>query len=312
MIKRNLTNKISLVVLILMAAFVLFAQKQTVPKSEIIKADELFADVKFLSSDEMKGRGAGTAESAKAREYIAEKFKKADLKMFGNSFIKEVPLKFRGGKTATGGNVIGYIEGKKYKEKYIVITAHYDHVGIENGEIYNGADDNASGTAALIAMAEYFHKNKPSHSLIFAAFDGEETGFQGSRHFIANLPVKKEQIALNINMDMISRNDKNELYAVGTYHYPQLKSALETVQKDAKVKLLFGHDRPELKRDDWTGQSDHAVFHREKIPFIYFGVEDHKDYHQPTDDFENINQEFYVHAVETIIEAVKGFDKDLK
>lgn len=161
-------------------------------------------------------------------------------------------------------------------------------------------------------MAQYFTKHKPSHSLIFAAFDGEEIGLQGSRYFVANLPVKKEQIALNINMDMISRNDKNELYAVGTFHYPQLKTTLEKVQKDAKVKLLLGHDDPKLGRDDWTFQSDQGAFQREKIPFIYFGVEDHKDYHQPTDDFENINQEFYVHAVETIIEAVKGFDKDLK
>lgn len=312
MIKRNLTNKIILAAIILLAAFGSIAQKQTALKSDIIKADELLADLKFLSSDEMKGRGAGTPENAKAREYIHEKFKKAGLKMFGTSFIQEVPLKFRGGKTATGGNIVGFVEGKTAKEKYIVITAHYDHVGINDGEIYNGADDNASGTSALIAMAEYFVKNKPAHSLIFAAFDAEEAGLQGSRHFVANLPVKKEQIALNVNMDMISRSDKNELYAVGTYHYPQLKSALEAVQKDAKIKLLFGHDRPELKREDWTFQSDHGAFHREKIPFIYFGVEDHKDYHQPTDDFENINQEFYVRAVETIIAAVKNFDKDLK
>lgn len=303
---------LSFFILIFALSPVLMQKSQITPKSKIIKADELLADIKFLSSDAMKGRGAGTEESAKTREYIAEKLKNSNLKMFGNSFIQEVPLKFRGGKTLNGANVVGYIEGAKNKEKYIVITAHYDHVGIEDGEIYNGADDNASGTAALIAMAQYFTKNKPSHSLIFAAFDGEEIGLQGSRYFVANLPVKKEQIALNINMDMISRNDKNELYAVGTFHYPQFKTTLAAVQKDAKIKLLLGHDDPKLGRDDWTFQSDHGAFHREKIPFIYFGVEDHKDYHQPTDDFENINQEFYVHAVETIIEAVKGFDKDLK
>lgn len=312
-------RKVNYIALILLLTSVVFAQKsdtatkiKPAPKSKIIKADELLKDIKFLSADEMKGRGAGTPESAKAREYIAEKFKKAGLKMFDKSFIQEVPLKLRGGAGGKGANVVGYIEGKKSPEKYIVITAHYDHVGTENGEIYNGADDNASGTAALFAMAEYFSKNSPSHSLIFAAFDGEETGLQGSRHFVANLPVKKESIALNINMDMIAHNDKNELYAVGTYHYPQLKPALETVRKTASVKLLFGHDNPDLGRDDWTSQSDHAAFHRAKIPFIYFGVEDHKDYHRPTDDFENINQEFYIRAVETIIAAVKSFDKDLR
>jgi hypothetical protein len=98
---------------------------------------------------------------------------------------------------------------------------------------------------------------------------------------------------------------------VGTYHYPTLKSPLETIAKDAKVKLLLGHDRPEMGSNDWTSQSDHFAFHQAKIPFIYFGVEDHKDYHKPTDDFVNINQEFYVRAVETILEALKTFDKNL-
>ncbi|HEX8638356.1 MAG TPA: M20/M25/M40 family metallo-hydrolase, partial [Pyrinomonadaceae bacterium] len=190
-------------------------------------------------------------------------------------------------------------------------TAHYDHVGIQKGEIYNGADDDASGTAALFALAEYFNKNKPAHTIIFAAFDGEESGLRGSRAFVAAPPVKKEQIALNVNMDMVSRNDKNELYASGTYHYPAFKPMLEQVAKKAKIKLLLGHDRPEQGPNDWTNQSDHGSFHAAKIPFVYFGVEDHKDYHKPTDDFVNINQEFYVRAVETILEAVKSFDKNL-
>ncbi len=103
---------------------------------------------------------------------------------------------------------------------------------------------------------------------------------------------------------------RDELYAVGTFHYPQLKPALEAAAKKSKIKLLLGHDDPKLGRDDWTSQSDHAAFHREKIPFIYFGVEDHKDYHKPTDDFANIQPEFYVRAVETIIAAVIGFDKE--
>ena len=113
-------------------------------------------------------------------------------------------------------------------------------------------------------------------------------------------------------MDMISRNDKNELYATGTFHYPNFKPYLETVQKKAPVKLKFGHDDPKLGRDDWTFQSDHGVFHRKKIPFIYFGVEDHKDYHKPTDVFQNIQPKFYVNAVETIVMAVKSIDEKMK
>ena len=113
-------------------------------------------------------------------------------------------------------------------------------------------------------------------------------------------------------MDMISRSDKGELYAAGTFHYPKLRSPLERAQKKARVKLLLGHDDPKLGSGDWTFQSDHAAFHAGKIPFIYFGVEDHKDYHKPTDDFENINPPFYVGAVETIIGFITIVDKSLQ
>jgi Zn-dependent M28 family amino/carboxypeptidase len=209
-------------------------------------------------------------------------------------------------------NFVGLLKGKTYAEKYIVITAHYDHLGVQKGQIFNGADDNASGTAALFAIASYFKKNQPDHSLIFVAFDAEERGLTGSRHFVRNLPVPKASVVLNVNMDMISRNNKGELYASGSRLYPQLKPALEKAQKKAGVKLLLGHDDPSTGRDDWTNQSDQAAFHAAKIPFIYFGVEDHKDYHRSTDDFDGIQPEFYVKAVETIIEAIVAFDKQLK
>ena len=191
---------------------------------------------------------------------------------------------------------------------YIVVTAHYDHVGVIDNQIHNGADDNASGTAALFALAEYFNKNRPLNSIIFAALDAEESGLRGARRFVAEPPVKKESILLNANMDMISRNQAGELYAAGAYHYPFLKKYLEDAAKNAPIKLRLGHDRPEQGSDDWTNQSDHGAFHQAKIPFIYFGVEDHKDYHRPTDDFENIDQKFYVGAVETILDALKKFD----
>ena len=112
-------------------------------------------------------------------------------------------------------------------------------------------------------------------------------------------------------MDMIGRNDKGELYAAGAFSYPQLKPILEKIQAKALVKLLLGHDDPKLGMGDWTNQSDHYAFHAAKIPFIYFGVEDHKDYHRSTDDFAGIQPEFYVRAVETITEAVKSLDSDL-
>ena len=296
-----------------------FAQTQpasknspSAPKSKVVAAERLLKDVETLSADEMQGRAAGTEGNAKAREYVLKRFKEAGLKSFGGDFLQEFPVSIRSKpETVKGFNVVGCIKGEKQPEKYIVVSAHYDHVGIVKGEIYNGADDNASGVAALFAAAEYFGKNRPSHSIIFAAFDAEENGLQGSRYFVANLPVKKEAVALNVNMDMLSRSEKGELYAAGTFHYPDLKPLLKTVRKNASVKLLFGHDSPDLGSDDWTGQSDHAAFHRAKIPFIYFGVEDHEDYHRPTDVFAKIDGEFYVKAVETVITAVDFLDKKL-
>ncbi len=277
------------------------------PESKMFDAAQLLRDIQTLSGDDMEGRSADRPTMQKARDYVEKRLRESGL----SPTRQEFEIKQRGTTEVLKGlNVVGQIKGKKAPDKYIIITAHYDHDGIRGGEIYNGADDNASGTAALFAIASYFKKNQPDHSLIFVAFDAEERGLLGARHFVSNLPVKKESILLNTNMDMISRSDKGELYAVGTCHYPQLKPALEAAAKKSTIKLLTGHDDPKLGRDDWTSQSDHAAFHREKIPFIYFGVEDHKDYHRPTDDFANIQPEFYVKAVETIIAAVIGFDKE--
>jgi Zn-dependent M28 family amino/carboxypeptidase len=280
------------------------------PISNVVDAKQMLRDVENLASDEMQGRAPDTPGGAKAREYVVNRFKESGLKPIGDSYFQH----FKFGKTVqkAGTNVIGFIKGKKTPEKYIVVTAHYDHEGIQKGEIYNGADDNASGTAALFAQAKYFSENQPANSIIFVAFDAEESGLQGSKKFVAEPPINKESIVLNVNLDMISHNDKNELYAVGTFHYPYLKTYLEKVKAKAPVKLLFGHDTPDLtETDNWTSSSDHAPFHAQKIPFIYFGVEDHKDYHKPTDDFTNINREFYVRAVETVLAAVKEFDANL-
>ena len=282
------------------------------PVSHVINAEQMLRDVETLSADDMQGRRIGTEGGIKAREYVVTRFKNSGLKSFGTSYLQPFDFTNRAGAKISGANVVGYIEGKKNKDKYIVVSAHYDHVGVRNGEIYNGADDDASGTAALFAIAEYFKKNPPEHSIIFAAFDGEESGLRGAAKFVAEPPVAQTAIRLNVNMDMVSRSDKSELYAAGTFHHPFLTAPLEKIAVTAKIKLLLGHDRPELKSGDWTFQSDHGAFHQAKIPFVYFGVEDHKDYHKPTDDYANINQEFYVRAVETILEVVKSFDKDLK
>jgi Zn-dependent M28 family amino/carboxypeptidase len=263
-------------------------------------------DLKTLSSDSLEGRKTGTEGNKKARVYIIDQLKKAGV----IPFVDDYEQSFSISESVTGVNILGVIPGKK--KGTIVISAHYDHLGIRNNVIYNGADDNASGTAALIAMIQYFKKNAPEHRLIFAFFDAEEMGLKGSAYFINSLDLGKDNVVLNINLDMVGRSNKNELYACGTYHYQHLKAGMEKMKTPAELKLLFGHDDPAMGKDDWTKQSDQYNFHRKKIPFIYFGVEDHVDYHKSGDDFEKINPVFYKNSTETILMAVRTLDKTLK
>lgn len=270
----------------------------------------LIADLKFLSSDALSGRGIGTPGGETARQYLEKRFRESGIKAFDGGYLKTFEFSGRGDVKIAGANVVGFVEGTSKKDSFIVVSAHYDHVGIEKNEIYNGADDNASGAAALMAIAEYLKANPPAHSIIFAAFDGEESGLRGAKAFVEKPPVQLEKIVLNINMDMISRSDKNEIYAAGAHHYPRLKAMIDKIAKTSSVKLLQGHDRPELGINDWTKQSDHYAFHAKKIPFVYFGVEDHADYHRPTDDFEKIDQEFYIRVVDMIASAVTALDRE--
>ncbi|GAB3203217.1 M20/M25/M40 family metallo-hydrolase [Pontibacter aydingkolensis] len=268
---------------------------------------QLLQDIKVLAADSMQGRLSGTEGSHMAQEYILKRFNQIGLKPFNGSFKQYFKIESKRLSVEQATNLVGYIPGKSGKT--IVVSAHYDHVGVRNGEIYNGTDDNASGVGALLAAAAYFKKNPPKHTIVFAAFDGEELGLQGANAFLENPPVMLEQIILNVNMDMLSINSKGELYASGTYHYPQLKPHLEQVAPRLKAKLLIGHDKPEQGSDDWTTQSDHFQFHKRKIPFVYFGVEDHPHYHKPSDDYVNINPDFYAEAAALVIDFLKIADK---
>lgn len=268
--------------------------------------DQLLADVKELSSDKYQGRKTGTAGNKLAAEYIIKRFRQIGLKSFKDTYRSAFSFK-SDQKSISGTNLVGYIEGKK--QDVIVISAHYDHLGIIDGEIYNGADDNASGVAGLLSLAEYFSKHKPENTLLFAAFDAEEMGLQGAKAFVAAPPVPLTRIKINVNMDMISHNDKGELYVAGTYYSPQLKDYLGIT--NGNIKLLTGHDSPKVSAaDNWTNQSDHYAFYKKNIPFLYFGVEDHKDYHRPTDDFDTINKTFFRNAVNAILEVVRNVDRD--
>jgi Zn-dependent M28 family amino/carboxypeptidase len=194
------------------------------------------------------------------------------------------------------------------------VSAHYDHLGVRDDIIYPGADDNASGVAVLLAIARQLRAQAPRHPVLLVAFDAEELGLRGAEALVGSSLLPVLAVALNVNLDMVSRNDDNEIFAAGAYHTPWLKPILEDVQRRSAVKILFGHDRPMVKAggvEDWTRQSDHGVFHQVGVPFVYFGVEDHADYHQPSDTADKIRPLFFGDAADMIVEAVVTLDRQV-
>jgi len=279
-----------------------------------ITSGELLSAVQTLSAPELEGRRTGSVGNAKARAWIVERFREARLEDLTGTYT--IPFQFtRGGETLEGVNVSGICRGSGAADGgALIISAHYDHLGVRDGLIYAGADDNASGVAVLLGLARHCRASPWRHDAVFVAFDAEELGLRGARAFVQAPPIPRERLALNVNMDMVSRSDKRELYVAGTYHSPALKAALEKVALHAPVKLLFGHDRPKglaSNVDDWTMQSDHGAFHAAGIPFVYFGVEDHADYHKPTDTADKISPQFFQDAAQTILDAISALDRAL-
>lgn len=281
------------------------AHKSSIVPFRILDSAAIMNDLAYLSSDTCEGRKPGSAGHERAVERILSRMRKAGLDSFNNSFIQ--PFTGRTwNKTRMGKNMIGWIKGTRYPENYIVISAHYDHLGIIGDSIYHGASDNASGTACILAMAEYFKQHPLPCSLIFAAFDREESGLEGSSHFIDSLPTPllPSAIRFNLNVDMITRNDSNEIFVCGISHFPSLINVVEQLQKKTNAKILMGHDTGNGP-DDWTWQSDHAPFFLRKIPFLYLGVEDHIDYHRPTDTYDKTNFNMYLENCNMIALLVK-------
>ena len=282
------------------------------PVGTSIDSTELLGDVEYLSSDELEGRRTGEPGNKLAQDYIEERFQSLNLQMIGESYrhLFDFTNSRTGEEFVDAVNLIGFVQGSTHQDQFIVVMAHYDHLGIANGEIFNGADDNASGTGGLLAAARYFSESTPQNSILFIAFDAEEQGLSGARAFIENPAIPLDQIAVTVNMDMISTNFDNQLYAVGTAHYPFLKPLIEESVADAPITVTFGYDTDDWPQN-WTLSSDHGPFHQQGIPFVYFGVVDHAHYHQPTDTFETINPDFYLKAVQTIIGVIENLDGNL-
>ena len=287
-----------------------------------VDALSLLGDVRTLSAPAMEGRAMGTAGGRKAREYLLGRYSAIGLEPVGKGYGQEFSftpgrgIRFWRSKfwetpqPVAGVNLLGRIRGSVDPEKYLVISAHYDHLGIRDGQLHPGADDNASGVAAMLAAASYFRAHPPRHSLLFVAFDGEEKGLSGSDAFVGQPPIALAAMLLNINFDMISRNPAGEIFISGMYANPQLHALVDPVRATAVPTILYGHDhpRPFWNSDDWTDQSDHGAFHGKGIPFLYLGVEDHPDYHRPTDTFERFDQKFYTSVANTAIDLLVALD----
>ena len=270
----------------------------------------MMARLAVLSADSMEGRRAGSVGSQRARRWIIGQLTAIGVQPVGTSFEQLVKLSPRGGGPDTlGANIIARIPGKTGGGQTIVISAHYDHLGVLNGQIYNGADDDASGCIALLTIAERLKREPIDHDVLLVFFDGEEVGMPGSRAFIAAPPIPLARIGFDLSLDMVSRQDGRALWVSGTSHYPLLKPVADRAALNAAVPIRFGHDTKTLKPDDdWTSSSDHAVFHAKQIPFLYLGVEDHPDYHQSGDDADKIDPTFYRGVVDFAFQLLRGVD----
>ena len=278
---------------------------------------QLMDDLRILSADDMAGRGVGTPGGETARNYLVGRMEALGIAApaMGRLQPFESTLTRRDGTSVTynGVNVLGLIPGTRVTDRYIVITAHYDHEGVKNGEIYNGADDNASGVATMLEIAARLKAAPPEHSVLIVALDGEERGLLGARHFVEAPPFPLSAIALNINYDMTARAETDgKLWVTGTYQHPNLRPILEPIPANGAVALAFGKDTPEDRgEDNWVMASDHGAFHRAGLPFLYFGVNYHPDYHRPTDDFDKITPSVFISATELAWAGFQALDRSL-
>jgi hypothetical protein len=285
------------------------------PEPSVMHA-QLLEDVRILSADDMQGRDTGAPGGAMARAYIIGRLEA--LGVVAPPMGPEQPWEMQGRtregpKTFNGVNVIGLVPGTRVTDRYIVVTAHYDHVGVNDGQIFNGADDNASGVATMLALAADLKRQAPEHSVLIVALDGEERGLLGAKHFVEAPPVPLTSVTMNLNFDMTARAETDgKLWVTGTYQNPTLRPILEPIPANGAVALAFGKDTPQdTGEDNWVDASDHAAFYRAQIPFLYLGVNYHPDYHRPSDDFERITPSVFISATELSIASFRALDRAL-
>ncbi|MDF2176751.1 M28 family peptidase [Aliiglaciecola sp. CAU 1673] len=277
----------------------------------------LWHHLSTLSADVMEGRKTGSRGAMLARQYIQDVYQNIGLLCFGDDYLQ--PFKLNGLFTdSTAYNLVGWVKGTAPEdEDVIVVSAHYDHLGSKGRRIYNGADDNASGVAAMLTLAKVIAHSPLQHHVIFLATDAEEKGLYGAKAFLAQSPVPLDNIKANLNLDMLGQGGKKRrLYLAGAKYYPQFQSLVDSAIRDAPLNLLQGHEGRARGYDrkttiDYRDASDHAEFHELGIPYLFLSVADHRDYHTEHDTAERLDPQFLHQAAQTALMVLQRMDKTL-
>lgn len=314
-----MTNKSTFFVLMLLQVCLGFSQ------SDITKS-ELQQHIQFLTSDKNVGRYPGGKRNKKVVKYLQKQFKKSGIDPFNKKYTQEFRVQLRTKKgqppkpTVKTWNVVGFIEGSdpKLKNEYIVLGAHYDHLGMGGGpssksekiDIHHGADDNASGTSALLEIGEKLaaNKSKLKRSILLLAFGAEEQGLKGSRYFVDNPIVPLSQIKLMLNMDMVGRlNDAKQIYMGGAGTFPNGQQLMKELGPPLGLSPVVHAGS--------VGGSDHVSFYRKKISVLGLHTGGHPQYHTPEDTIDLINFEGQKKVCQYIYNAimeVAGTDYPMK
>lgn len=282
------------------------AFKQTRPDRfvKFIKGKELKSNLYQLASDAFEGRETGQNGQKKAAEFLKEFYRKNKIApALEEGYFQEVPGSYFDHKFKDTENVAAFIKGAEKPEEIVVISAHYDHLGIKDGKIYYGADDDASGTVAVMQTAKAFKRAAkrgfyPRRSVLFLHLTGEEKGLLGSRYYVENPIFPLAQTVANLNTDMVGRVDQahqgepDYLYLIGSN---RLSTELDSIiQQQNKKYTALQLDYTYNAEDDpnrFYYRSDHYNFAKHKIPVVFFFNGVHEDYHKPTDTPDKINYE---------------------
>lgn len=272
-----------------------------------IAAADVRPHIEYLAGDDLHGRSGADAKIAAA--YLVDHFRQHQLKpLFGDRYDQPIPGH---GHTAenpifVGRNIGGWIEGSdpELKTEFVIIGVHYDHLGVRDGEIFTGADDNASGVAMMLELAEHIAKQptKPKRSVVFIGFDLEEHMLWGSRWFAAHPPWPLEQVKLFITADMISRSLGDlplpAVFVLGSEHAPQLKRCLDEVGQPEGLEIA------RLGIDLVGTRSDYGPFRDREVPFLFFSTGEHPDYHTPRDRPERADFDKAARVSSLVLEIV--------